>query len=300
MIGIACLILLSSCAKEKGDSQSIVSSNTGGYYKVGKPYKIKGSWYYPQQNYTYDETGLASWYGQDFHDKLTANGEIFNKNELTAAHKTLPMPSLARVTNLENGRSIVVRINDRGPYVGSRIIDLSQRAAQLLGFEGQGVAKVRVQVLADESRAIAEAMNNYGTEPQIIQASTSKPLQPSVETYEDEVLINDPIQKAVDAAEVERPTLQTVKPVPRYVQTEVTGENNLYVQAGSFANKTNALRLQQKLSSLGDVNIFEADVKGAHYYRVRVGPIGSVKGADRMLDEVKREGISDARIIVAD
>ena len=94
--------------------------------------------------------------------RRTANGEIFNKNELTAAHKTLPLPTLARVTNLENGRSIVVRINDRGPFSGSRIIDVSQRAAQLLGFEQKGTAKVRVQVLADESKAIADAMRHYG------------------------------------------------------------------------------------------------------------------------------------------
>src|SRR6202012_947764 len=107
--------------------------------------------YTPSEDYSYDETGMASWYGDDFNKGKTANGEIFNKNELTAAHKTLPLPTLARVTNLDNGRSIVVRINDRGPFSGARIIDVSQRAAQLLGFESQGTAKVRVQVLASES-----------------------------------------------------------------------------------------------------------------------------------------------------
>ena len=124
---------------------------------------MSGNWYYPKEDYSYDETGIASWYGQGFHGEKTANGEIFNKDELTAAHKTLPLPTLARVTNLDNGRSIVVRINDRGPFSGARIIDVSQRAAQLLGFEAQGTAKVRVQVLADESKAIADAMRHYGS-----------------------------------------------------------------------------------------------------------------------------------------
>src|SRR6202012_592620 len=127
--------------------------------------------YTPSEDYSYDETGIASWYGADFNHGTTANGEVFNKNELTAAHKTLPLPTLARVTNLDNGRSIVVRINDRGPFSGARIIDLSQRAAQLLGFEQQGTAKVRVQVLADESKAIADAMRHYGKGSPLMVAS---------------------------------------------------------------------------------------------------------------------------------
>ncbi len=133
-----------------------------GTYKVGTPYQVAGQWYYPHEDFTYDETGIASWYGADFHGGKTSNGEIFNKDELTAAHKTLPLPTLARVTNLENGKSIVVRINDRGPFSGERIIDVSQRAAQLLGFEKKGTAQVRVQVLSDESKAIADATRHYG------------------------------------------------------------------------------------------------------------------------------------------
>ena len=96
-----------------------------GRYKVGTPYQIKNVWYYPKVEYDYDETGIASWYGPNFHQKLTANGEIFDQNAITAAHRTLPMPSIVRVTNLENGRSLIVRINDRGPFAHGRIIDLS-------------------------------------------------------------------------------------------------------------------------------------------------------------------------------
>ena len=127
-----------------------------GRYKVGTPYQIKNVWYYPKIDYEYDETGIASWYGPNFHQKLTANGEIFDQNAITAAHRTLPMPSVVRVTNLENGRSLVVRINDRGPFAHGRIIDLSRRSAQLLGFVRKGTAKTRVQILVAESKAIAQ------------------------------------------------------------------------------------------------------------------------------------------------
>lgn len=129
----------------------------GGNYKVGKPYKVDGEWYYPSEDFSKQETGIASWYGPTFHGKRTANGEIYDQNELTAAHRTLQMPSLVRVTNLDNGRSIVVRINDRGPFKRGRVIDVSKRAAELLGFIKNGTARVRLEVLEKESRKIAQA-----------------------------------------------------------------------------------------------------------------------------------------------
>ena len=115
-----------------------------GFYKLGKPYQIKEKWYFPRVDTNYDEVGIASWYGKDFHGKRTANGEIYNMNSLSAAHKTLPLPVLVRVINLENGRSLVVRVNDRGPFAQNRIIDLSKRSAEILGFAKKGVARVRV------------------------------------------------------------------------------------------------------------------------------------------------------------
>ena len=126
-----------------------------GSYKVGKPYRVEGQWYYPKVDYAYHERGLASWYGPNFHGKPTANGETFDMRKVSAAHKTLPLPSIVRVTNLENGRSLVLRVNDRGPFVRGRIIDLSQRAAELLGFAEQGTAKVDVRVLGEPSRQAA-------------------------------------------------------------------------------------------------------------------------------------------------
>jgi rare lipoprotein A len=117
----------------------------GGTYRVGKPYVVAGRVYVPEEDVNYREEGLASWYGDDFHGRLTANGEVFDMASLTAAHPTLPMPCYARVTNLGNGKSLIVRVNDRGPYHGNRLIDVSNKAAELLEFKGYGVARVRVE-----------------------------------------------------------------------------------------------------------------------------------------------------------
>jgi rare lipoprotein A len=117
----------------------------GGGYHIGAPYTVAGQTYYPEDNPRYQATGLASWYGDDFHGRLTANREVFDHNAVSAAHPTMPLPSYARVTNLSNGRSLVVRVNDRGPYHGNRIIDVSSRAADLLGFRSSGTAWVKVE-----------------------------------------------------------------------------------------------------------------------------------------------------------
>lgn len=164
---VAAAALLGACAETQLVSHAVKvaepapqqqktdSAAKPGTYKIGKPYQIDGAWYYPAEDYSYAETGIASWYGSDFHGKYTANGELYDMNDLTAAHRTLPMPSLVRVTNLDNGRSIVIRVNDRGPFARGRIIDVSRRSAQLLGFEKIGTAKVRVEIMADESRQLA-------------------------------------------------------------------------------------------------------------------------------------------------
>ncbi len=117
----------------------------GGRYQIGKPYTIRGRKYFPKEDPNYVKTGMASWYGPNFHGRLTANGEIYDQYSLSAAHPTMPLPSYAKVTNLENGSSVVVRVNDRGPFAHSRIIDLSARAAELLGYQRKGIAKVRVE-----------------------------------------------------------------------------------------------------------------------------------------------------------
>jgi rare lipoprotein A len=117
----------------------------GGTYKVGQPYRLNGRIYYPSEDGRYRAEGIASWYGPDFHGRETANGEVFDMHGISAAHPTLPLPSYARVTNLDNGRSIIVRLNDRGPYAKNRIIDVSIGAAKALDFYGKGLAHVRVE-----------------------------------------------------------------------------------------------------------------------------------------------------------
>lgn len=126
-------------------SWATVPPRTRGTYKIGNPYQIGGRWYVPAIDPEYDRTGVASWYGAENHGRLTANGETFDMNALTAAHKTLPIPSYVHVTNLDNGRTLLLRLNDRGPYVDDRIIDLSRGAARALGYEGSGLGRVRVR-----------------------------------------------------------------------------------------------------------------------------------------------------------
>ncbi len=130
----------------------------GGAYRVGSAYQIAGVWYQPKEDPSYDRVGTASWYGELFHGRRTANGEIYDMDRLSAAHPTLPLPVYARVTNLQNSRSIIVRINDRGPYANDRIIDLSRRSAELLGYRNKGTAQVRVQFL---SRAPLNGDDSY-------------------------------------------------------------------------------------------------------------------------------------------
>jgi len=122
-----------------------------GAYRVGSPYQVSGKWYYPREQTDYNEVGLASWYGPGFNGHMTADGEIYDQRSLTAAHATLPLPVNVRVTNLDNNRSIVLRVNDRGPFHEGRIIDVSERAAELLGFKEAGTARVRVEYLGRAS-----------------------------------------------------------------------------------------------------------------------------------------------------
>ncbi|MEP3047799.1 MAG: septal ring lytic transglycosylase RlpA family protein [Roseibium sp.] len=149
----------------------------GGRAVVGKKYKIAGKWYYPKREPNYKKTGLASWYGPTFHGRKTANGEIFDRNALTAAHTTMPLPSYARVTNTNNGRSMIVRVNDRGPFHGNRVIDLSERVATMLGTKDQGVGKVKVEYIGDaplHGRDEAYLMASYRG-PGAVEPGTSRP-----------------------------------------------------------------------------------------------------------------------------
>src|SRR5436853_1881344 len=154
-LAVGALVLAHCSAANKLDSSSRYSPKMiedgepvpkgGGRYSVGQPYNINGRTYYPSENASYRAEGVASWYGPDFHGRQTANGEVYDMHSISAAHPTMPLPSYARVTNLDNGRSIAVRVNDRGPYARNRVIDLSIGAAKALDFYGHGLARVRIE-----------------------------------------------------------------------------------------------------------------------------------------------------------
>ena len=314
-IGLALALVLGGCAETEfiataaKEIRSAVEKPTSkGRYKVGNPYQIKGVWYYPRVDFAYDETGVASWYGPNFHGKPTANGETFDQNGVSAAHRTLPLPSVVRVTNLGNGRALVVRINDRGPFAHGRIIDLSKRGAQLLGFERQGIAKVRVQILPEESRAAAELARNGGKpRPVIASANENAPDAVPVATVSVESLT--PVPGATEAPKPKEETAEPRKPAPSAVELtrQSKGEvltdqpvepTNLFVQAASFSEPDNAARLKSKLSDIGSADVYGAEVRGRQFYRVRIGPLRDVEHADKVLERVIARGFPGARIIV--
>lgn len=283
-----------------------------GVYKVGDPYEVNDVWYYPSIDYEYDETGIASWYGEQFHGGMTANGETFDMNAISAAHKTLPMPSIVQVTNLENGRSIKLTINDRGPFINGRILDASRRTAQLLGFEKQGTARVRVQILAEESRLAAyqSAPKELREEEKIKVTAvergvvTSESLAPppgakaaAPETIADET---EPVLQSALPEMGDGETLAAVeeKPSEPEITQKYVRPTNLYIQAGAFTKVENAYRIQTEISQISPAQITEARVGAQTYFRVRVGPFRTVEQADGVLDSVINAGYKNARLIV--
>lgn len=320
---ITALLLLSGCAETQfifhaAKELKIQGKNTSiqpekGRYKVGAPYQISGIWYYPKVEYDYDETGVASWYGKQFHGKPTANGEIFDMNLVSAAHRTLPMPSVVQVVNLKNGRSIKVRVNDRGPFAHARILDLSRRAAQLLGFEREGTAPVRVQVIADESRYLANLMSQTerGTKkiadehpvpsaaPRTAVISSELPVQSIAESilpFKE----NKNVVVTIETASLNS-TLPTsavsVDDVPVPVMP-ILDNPKMYIQAGAFVRFENANRLKAILSPMGPVEISQVRVTGRPLFRVRLGPIKTVGGADSMLAAMVKAGYPNSRLII--
>src|SRR5580692_4156821 len=204
VLAVAACLMLANCASSgkfasRVDPKYGVSSSPrvvafgepvpkgGGTYRVGKPYTVAGRVYVPEEDTEYREEGLASWYGDDFHGRLTANGEVFDMASLTAAHPTLPMPCYARVTNLSNGKSLIVRVNDRGPYHGNRLIDVSNKAAELLEFKGNGVARVRVEYVAraplegSDDRQLMATLRTGGPAPapSLVRVASARPFVPA-------------------------------------------------------------------------------------------------------------------------
>jgi rare lipoprotein A len=293
------LMLLSACAQTQLASHVYKNlpgnAQPQGTFKVGNPYKAEGQWYKPQETYNYNETGIASWYGPGFDGKKTANGERFDKNELTAAHRTLQMPSLVRVTNLENGRSLVVRINDRGPFARGRVIDVSERAATLLGFKGRGTAKVRLDLLADESRDLAMAAKR-GESTRGMEVTMNDP------SHQPRAPLTGEDYQQVAMGEPEPQVHGHIKD-GEFLPDAVVAQGpvhptSLYVQAGSFSDSANAQAQAARLAAYGKTEIYPVMVQGRQFFRVRVGPVAQVHQADALLARITAAGHKQAIIIV--
>jgi rare lipoprotein A len=237
------------------------------YDVMGKRYFVLSS------SVGYVERGVASWYGPGFHKVRTSTGEPYDMYAMTAAHKTLPLPAYVRVTNLQNGRSIVVRVNDRGPFVGNRIIDLSYTAATKLDMLRNGTAMVEVRTLEPASGGGPLAAPLAAP----IAAADAPPPAPSPAT-------SPPPDAVADAA---AGTISTV-PVPRA----------LFIQAGAFSDPKNAERLVEKLRGGGYGKVFVRDneIAGRRMYRVRIGPVPDVAEFDRVVAALERVGVNDAHL----
>lgn len=233
------------------------------YYKLGNAYRVGGNWYTPVENFKYSESGKVSWYGDKFHGKPTASGESFNKNGFSAAHKTLPLPTIARVTNLDNGQSVIVRINDRGPFSNDRILDVSKAAAVKLGFEKAGVAKAKVVVLEKESVAAQKAAKKG------IISSVFAP-----KTIEKKVV--EPIKTEVRPEKESKPLVKT---------------NKNTVQVGAFQIKENAEKLVRKLVSYGNAAVKKTkDLYHVHF------PTKTTEQAETLKETLKGKGYTDTFI----
>lgn len=235
----------------------------GARVKIGKPYTVFGKTYVPADDRSYDARGIASWYGPGFHALATANGETYDQNDLTAAHKTLPMPSFVEVENLDNGRKLTVRINDRGPFVDGRIIDLSRRSAQLLGVDKVGLARVRVR------RVFPDGQN-------VVVPSLAAP-----------------VVAAIDPAPVVPPVSVIPMPVSA-AQVQVESLSPSFIQVAALSDPGRIAWLRGYLGAFGPVVTQPAP---GGLTRIRLGPYAGVDEANTVLAQVRAAGYAEARLV---
>ena len=265
----------------------------GGKVHIGKPYQIAGKWFKPKAQPGYDKSGMASWYGEAFHRRKTSNGEYFDMAMLTAAHPTLPLPSYARVTNLANGKSIVVRINDRGPFVGTRVIDLSKRTAEVLDFKNKGKAKVRVQWIGmapvDDQGGHLAMMNKRNT-----QGSSMGNLVAAAGGGEERIQVAD-VDSTETVALQQASYAPKAKLIPKPKPSADRGSAYI-IQVGSFSKLDNAESVRTTLSDYGAVQVYELDSDEGATYKVQMGPFLSSIGAQDALDAVRQAGFPGASL----
>ncbi|WP_300529840.1 septal ring lytic transglycosylase RlpA family protein [Maricaulis sp.] len=243
------------------DTRGLIARSSD-HQKVGRPYTISGQRFVPRREDSYDEIGIGSWYGPNFHGRPTANGEIFDQNQMTAAHTTLPIPSIVEVTNLENGRQVIVRLNDRGPFVDDRIIDLSRAAAEALDYRSRGLARVRVRYLGPAHPNAEPPAHSF----HVAQVGTRRTAEP-----EPEPVVQEPA-------------------VPAHSQT-------VTLQVGAFADQQNAQALASRISSAGDAWVQRGQANGNAVYRVFFGRWPDRNAAHAARDNLTGYGVYDARIV---
>jgi rare lipoprotein A len=279
-------LLLAACAtpraKVTAPAPPPVAPTAPAQVKLGNPYEVFGRTYVPADDRSYDRRGIASWYGPGFHARQTANGETYNKHELTAAHPTLPMPSWVEVTNLDNGRQLVVRVNDRGPFVEGRIIDLSFRAAQLLGVDRTGLAQVRVRrVFPDGDWALS-------TPP--LQQPGGRP-RSRVEMADAVPYTQAQFRGRAPAATV------SAAAAPRSAAASAPAAGDHWVQVAALSDRGRAETLAERLIDFGPA---AALASPAGLWRVRIGPFATADAAAAALDRVRAGGWLDARMVMGD
>jgi rare lipoprotein A len=258
----------------------------------------------------FEETGIASWYGPGFHGRETANGEVFDQEQLTAAHPTLPLPSFVEVTNLQNGRQVVVRVNDRGPFVAGRIIDVSAAAANQLGMRELGQAEVRVRYMAPApalTATTATAVNSVPTPAAVEMPSGPRRLAPAPLVTPVTAAPALPVPTIRNASLLTMPVVPDVRPAPRTPETRsmasdsgwsnASGQSGFVVQAGSFVEIENANRLRDRIKSTGQiVGVQMASVRGSQVFRVVVGPWATKADAEAAKERLADKGFGEGLV----
>lgn len=278
------LVLLSGCMPPTANP----------HYELGQPYQVNGVWYYPRESYDLTDTGLASVYGGG-HAALTSDGEVFDASQVMAGHPTIQLPAVARLTNLENGRSMLVRINDRGNGMPNRLVQVTRRTAVLLGMEQAGATRVRLQVLPEESRAAADAMPNrprldLAVAPRGAVTATALPPPPGVRE------VPGHASGTATVVAPENPQVALAR-LPETVTQDAPNPGRLWVRLDTFEDYQYAAVQRARMSARGAA--IEASFDGrVHRFWVRIGPMDSVRQADDILAEALSYGIPDARIVV--
>ncbi len=292
-------VLLAGCSSNGpmfhswGDYENQRTENA--VYRVEEPYEVKGVWYVPAEQTEYSEKGLASWYMPAGDSALTANGEVYDVNIPSARHKTLPLPSIVKITNLENNKSIIARVNDRGPMVNNRLIDVSQSAAKELEMPVSGTVLVQVDLMPEESAILKQQLVEAGRVYQSAMPVPTTSADDKLFTIEkpDGVIYN-----GEQLAPVTAPT-SVVQPVKTQQKAKVVTPvmEGPSVQLGSFANPQNAQRLQGRLMAEYPVHIDTIQRNGRVLSVVKVGPFADKQQASKALQELKQLGYKDAYIV---